>query len=229
MDGMNIPTSIGVVMDGNRRYAKARGISQFEGHELGVQKIKDVVKWAKSAGVKEIIIYGFSTENWNRASEEVAYLMDLFTRTFGGPDLEEIIQEEFRVQVIGERERLPKYLRKSIEEAEERTKDLTKGTLVVCISYGGRPEILAAVNELLAEGVKSVDAETLRAKMWSAGTLDPDLIIRTGGDKRLSNFLPWQSIYSELFFTDTYWPAFGKEEFDTILQEFSKRERRHGR
>jgi undecaprenyl diphosphate synthase len=225
----HIPASIGIVMDGNRRYAKAHGIPQFEGHELGVKKIKDVVTWAKDAGIREVVIYGFSTENWNRASDEVAYLMDLFARTFGGPDLQDIIKEEFRVQVIGQRERLPKYLRQNIEEAEERTKHLTKGTLVVCISYGGRPEILAAVNDLLKEGVKEVDADTLRARMWSKGTLDPDLIIRTGGDKRLSNFLPWQSIYSELFFTDTQWPAFTKEEFNSILADFSTRERRHGK
>lgn len=216
-------------MDGNRRYAKERGISQFEGHEIGVKKIKEVLKWAKEAGTTEIVIYGFSTENWSRSSEEVAYLMDLFARTFGGPDLEEIIEEEFKVQVIGQCERLPKFLRQTIEEAEERTKHFTKGRLVVCISYGGRAEILDAVNKLLKTETKEVTAETLRGHMWSAGMLDPDIVIRTGGDKRLSNFLPWQSVYSELFFTDTKWPAFTKEEFDAILKEFATRERRHGK
>ncbi len=225
----NVPKSVAVVMDGNRRYAKSVGVSNFEGHELGVRKMKDLVRWARSAGITEIIVYGFSTENWGRASEEVAYLMDLFTRTFGGAELEELIKERFRLRVIGEKSRLPKYLRQTIADAEERTKHFTEGILIVGISYGGRAEILEAVNKLLAEGAKTAGESELRKAMWSADISDPDLIIRTGGDKRLSNFLPWQSVYSELFFTDTYWPAFGKEEFDSILREFSLRERRHGK
>jgi len=223
------PTSIAIVMDGNRRYARSVGLSNFEGHRQGVAKIKDVTRWAKDAGITNIIIYGFSTENWGRASEEVAYLMDLFAHTFGGPDLEEVIQEGFRVRVIGERERLPLSLQKIITAAETRTKDLLKGTLTVGISYGGRAEILAAVNTLLAEKVASVDEEGFRKVMWTAGIPDPDLIIRTGGDNRLSNFLPWQSIYSELFFTNTYWPAFTHEEFNAILDAYAKRERRNGK
>lgn len=216
-------------MDGNRRYAKARGISQFKGHTLGVKKIPALVSWAQSAGVREVVLYGFSTENWNRASEEVAYLMDLFANTFGGPELEEIIEMGFRLQFIGQRERLPETLQRNIRNAEARSETLTSGTLIVALSYGGRAEIVAAVNKLLAEGSKEVNEKELREAMWSADILDPDLVIRTGGDKRLSNFLPWQSVYSELFFTDTFWPAFEKEEFDSILEEFATRERRRGK
>ncbi len=223
------PQSIGVLMDGNRRWARANGLPQFEGHRIGVEKIKDLVAWAVGAGVREVTLYGFSTENWNRAPEEVAYLMELFYVTFGGDDLEEIVAQDVRVRFIGERTRIPERLQKKMREVEERTKDATKGALIVALSYGGRAEIVAGVNKLLASNAQSVDEASFRDALWSAGTLDPDLIIRTGGDKRLSNFLPWQSVYSELFFVDTCWPAFGKEEFDSILTEYATRERRHGR
>ncbi|MBP6860311.1 MAG: di-trans,poly-cis-decaprenylcistransferase [Candidatus Pacebacteria bacterium] len=223
------PASIGILMDGNRRYAKERGMTSYEGHRLGVEKIKELVRWAREAGLKEVILYGFSTENWNRAPEEVAYLMKLFETTFGGDDLRAIEEEGFRVRFIGERHRLPASLKKRMEEAEMRTEGNMAGTILIALSYGGRAEILAAVNKLLAEGAGEVDEKSFRDAMWSAGTLDPDIIIRTGGDQRLSNFLPWQSVYSELFFTKTYWPGFTKEEFDSIIETFGKRERRHGR
>lgn len=223
------PTTIGIVMDGNRRYAKEQGLTSFEGHRQGMRKIRDVVRWAKEAGVQNVITYAFSTENWNRLPEEVAYLMTLFESAFGGEDIEAIKQEGFRVRVIGERDRLPKALQKKVEEAEERTKEGEAGTLAVALSYGGRTEIVDAVNRILQSGASSVDEQTLRSMMWSADIPDPDLIIRTGGDQRLSNFLPWQSVYSELFFTETKWPAFEKGEFDSILAAYGARERRLGR
>lgn len=223
------PLSIGILMDGNRRWAKEHGLSTYEGHRVGVSKIKDVMRWAWKSGVQEVVIYGFSTENWNRAPEEVQNLMSLFETTFGGPDLEELIAEGVRIRFIGERSRIPKSLQKKMHDAEVRTKDLANGTLIVGLSYGGRAEILDAVNTLIREGKQDVDEVAFKDAMWSRGTLDPDMVIRTGGDRRLSNFLPWQSVYSELFFTNTYWPAFTKEEFDGMLHEFSSRDRRHGR
>lgn len=225
----SIPACVGIIMDGNRRYAKARGIPQFEGHRIGLAKVKELVSWAKDAGVREVVLYGFSTENWNRAPEEVSYLMDLFEETFGGMDVDEIMGYGFRIKFIGQRARFSKRLQKSMENAEMRTRAGTEGTLFVALSYGGRAEILDAVQSLIAKGTPVVDENTLRTHMWSRDMKDPDIIIRTGGDKRLSNFLPWQSVYSELFFTDTYWPAFEKAEFDSILAEFGKRERRHGK
>ena len=216
-------------MDGNRRWAKEQGLSTYEGHRVGVSKIKEVMRWAWRRGVKEVVIYGFSTENWNRAPEEVSGLMQLFEYTFGGPDLDELIREGVRVRFIGERSRIPESLKRKMEDAEERTRDLANGTLIVGLSYGGRAEILDAVNTLLKEGKASVNESEFKDAMWSRGTLDPDMVIRTGGDKRLSNFLPWQSVYSELFFTNTYWPALSKDEFDSMLHDFSNRERRHGR
>ncbi len=224
----NVPTSVGVIMDGNRRFAKENGMPQLEGHRRGLEKVRELADWAQEAGVKEIILYAFSTENWNRSKEEVQYLMNLFEESFDtfAKDLE---QKGVKIRFIGQRERLPQTLQKKMQEAEEKTKEGTKGIFTVAISYGGRAEIVAATNTLLASGVKSIDEEGFRKAMWSADLAYPDLIIRTGGDQRLSNFLTWQSAYSELFFPKTKWPAFTKEEFDSILAQYASRERRLGK
>ncbi len=224
----NVPTSVGVIMDGNRRFAKEKGIPQLEGHRQGLEKVRELADWAQEAGVKEIILYAFSTENWNRSKEEVEYLMSLFEESFDtfAKDLE---KKEVKVRFIGQRERLPQTLQRKMLEAEEKTKKGTKGIFTVAISYGGRAEIVAATNVLLASGVTSVDEEGFRAAMWSADLAYPDIIIRTGGDQRLSNFLAWQSAYSELFFPKTKWPGFTKEEFDSILADYASRERRLGK
>lgn len=224
----NIPRAVGIIMDGNRRWAKERGLPSLEGHRAGLTKVRDVVSWAHAAGVEEVTLYAFSTENWNRAPEEVAYLMELFELGFK-EYFDELVQEGGRIRFVGERGRLPKKLQALMDEAEERSKDGKKGTLVIALSYGGRAEILAGVNRLLAEGKASATEEEFKDALWSAGLHDPDLIIRTGGDQRLSNFLTWQSAYSELHFTDTKWPDLGKEELDKILADFGSRERRHGK
>lgn len=228
-DDVSRATCIGIIVDGNRRWAKEHGLLSFEGHAAGLAKAKEIVPHAFSRGVETIILYAFSTENWNRSQEEIEYLMHLF----GGAlirELEEFSRENTRIRFIGDLARLPEKLRTSIKKVEEETSSFdSKKTLVLAISYGGRTEILSAVNQLLNEGKKNVREEDISEAVWGAGIQDPDLIIRTGGEKRLSNFLPWQSVYSELFFTDTKWPDFKKEEFDTILAEFSIRERRHGK
>ncbi len=214
-------------MDGNRRWAKEQGLPSLEGHRRGLDKVKDLVSWVQEAGIKELILYAFSTENWNRSPEEVNYLMNLFEMTFG-KDVDDIVKKGARVKFIGQRERLPVSLQKKMDEVEVRTKEGTKGTLIIALSYGGRAEILRGVNTLLAQKVEQVDEASFRQALWGGEFSDPDLIIRTGGDKRLSNFLTWQSVYSELFFTDTKWPAFEKAEFDSILAEYSLREQRRG-
>lgn len=225
---MPSPRAIGIIMDGNRRWAKERGKPTLEGHRAGLEKLNDLLAWARARDVEEVTLYAFSTENWNRSPEEVAYLMELFEQAFD-TQFEPFMGEGGRVRFIGERERLPEKLRASMERAEKRSETGTAGTLVVALSYGGRAEILAAARSLVARGAKDIDETAFKGAMWSAGLLDPDLIIRTGGDKRLSNFLTWQSTYSELFFTDTKWPDFSEEEFDTILREYGERERRHGK
>ncbi len=215
-------------MDGNRRYAKEQGLSSFEGHYAGFEKMREFLPWAEEAGVKELTLYAFSTENWNRKPEEVGYLMELFDKALS-EWAEEVVERGTRLRFIGERDRFPEKLAKRMNELEARTKDATRGTIVLALSYGGRTEILSAVNELLSRGLDATDEAGFSSALWSAGLLEPDLIIRTGGEKRLSNFLTWQSVYSELSFTDTLWPAFSKEEFLAILADFAQRERRRGR
>jgi undecaprenyl diphosphate synthase len=224
----NGPKSIGIIMDGNRRWAKENNMSAMEGHRFGLEKVREVIGWSKEAGIREVILYAFSTENWNRAAAEVEYLMALFEYSFN-KWMKELAEEGMQIRFIGDRTRAPEKVLKIMKEVEEQTAAGTEGTFVVAFSYGGRAEILAAVNVLLAKGKNNVTEEEFRNAMWSKGLSDPDLIIRTSGEKRLSNFLTWQAVYSELFFTDTKWPGFSKEEFDSILAEFAKRERRHGK
>ncbi|KND51175.1 MAG: di-trans,poly-cis-decaprenylcistransferase [Parcubacteria bacterium C7867-001] len=228
MNNSSVPRSVGIILDGNRRWAKARNLPTLEGHRRGAEKLKELISWSNEAGIGELILYAFSTENWNRAPEEVAYLMDLFVEFFGTWK-DEAKKQKVRIRFIGERGRFSPKVQEVMTLAEEETKDGTSGILTFALSYGGRAEILDAVNTLLAKDREQVTEEELRGAMWSAGLSDPDIIIRTGGEKRLSNFLTWQSVYSELFFIDTQLPDFSKEEFNAILAEYAERERRHGK
>jgi undecaprenyl diphosphate synthase len=220
--------SIGVIMDGNRRWAKERGLSTMEGHAAGAEKIFQIVEWAHESGVEEVLLYTFSTENWNRAEEEVEYLMALAKKLFT-EQLARFLDAGVRIRFVGDLTRASTMLQGVMREAEERTQNGEKGTVVFAFSYGGRAEIVAAVNTLLAQGKTEVNEDSFREALWSADLLDPDLILRTGGEQRLSNFLPWQSVYSELFFTDTKWPDFSKEEFSAVVAEYYERDRRHGK
>jgi undecaprenyl diphosphate synthase len=219
--------SIGIIMDGNRRWAKARGLQAIEGHKAGLEKIKKVLSWTQDAGVQEVILYVFSTENWNRGEKEVSELLLLFEYAFG-VWMEDIIAKGVQIRFIGDRSRFKESLQKQMQVLEERTLDAKGGVMAIALSYGGRAEILAAANQSIHEGAHELTEKSLRAHMWSTGLADPDLIVRTGGERRLSNFLLWQTAYSELFFTDTLWPDFSKEEFESILETFAARERRYG-
>ena len=224
----NIPASIGVILDGNRRWAKEHDLPTFEGHATGAERVKDLVTWGNEFGIKTIYIYAFSTENWNRTQEEVGYLMKLFAKFFSDGFVDQIIEQNGRIVFLGDRSKIPQELIVEMERAEEKTKDGEAGTLAVCLSYGGRAEILQATNALIRAGKEISSEAEFADAMWSRGLTDPDLIIRTGGEQRLSGFLTWQSVYSELFFTETKWPAFTKVEFLSILEEFGNRERRRG-
>lgn len=223
----NIPTTVGIIMDGNRRWAKEAGLPTLEGHRRGYEKLKEVVDWARDAGVRAMVVYAFSTENWNRAEEEVGYLMRLLATA-----LDEMTakakKEGMRVIVLGERSRFAPEMRAAIARAEEDTKSGTSLTLGVALSYGGRAEILDAVRRVPPEKLATLTEEEFSELLWTRDIPDPDLIIRTSGEERLSNFLPWQSVYSELHFTKTYWPAFTKEEFLRILAKYGERQRRFG-
>jgi undecaprenyl diphosphate synthase len=226
-ESQTIPTSIGIIMDGNRRWAKAKGLSTIEGHKAGKETLDKIVRWGKDAGVRYITFYAFSTENWHRSEEEVAGLMNLLEDTLAH-QFDEIKKENVAIRFIGERERFSKKNQELMERLEVETAKNTGGVVALALSYGGRAEILSAVNRLIKEG-KEVSEEDFSNALWTAGIPDPDLIIRTGGVERLSNFLPWQSIYSELFFTNTLWPDFSQEEFLSILNMFASRSRRMGR
>lgn len=227
--GKNVPKCVGIIMDGNRRFAKARGVPSSAGHYADFGRAKEIARHAFASGVETVIYYAFSTENWQREPEEVSYLMELFASALMD-DLRILSREGVVVRFIGEKERLPAKLHTSAELLERESASGAAGTtLVIAISYGGRAEITAAVNQLLQEGKTVVTESELRSKMWSAGIADPDLIIRTGGEQRLSNFLPWQSTYSELAFVKTYWPDFDAKAFDAVLADYAERERRRGK
>jgi undecaprenyl diphosphate synthase len=218
---------VGFIMDGNRRWAKERGLPTMEGHKQGEDTFYNCARWIKEMGIPHGVFYAFSTENWLRDKAEVDYLMELFV-SFIKKMKAEIHTDKVRIKVIGERTKFSQELQDLIKEAEEMSAEYTDTTIWVALSYGGRAEILRACNQAITAGVP-VDEATFAALLYTAGMPDPDLIIRTGGDLRTSNFLPWQAVYSELFFTDTYWPAFTKDEFTRIVAQYGERQRRRGK
>jgi undecaprenyl diphosphate synthase len=225
---MAAPECIGIIMDGNRRFAKERGISALAGHNAGSEKLKEVMRWAREAGIKHVIVYAFSTENWNRSRAEVLHLLRLFKRILTR-ELAAIKRDGFRVRCVGLLSRFSRELQRIMRNAEAETAGLPGPTLALALSYGGRAEIIEAANAALASGEKKLDERTFSKYLWTRDLPDPELIIRTSGEQRLSGFLPWQGVYSELFFTKTYWPALSRGEFFGILDEYGKRQRRMGR
>ncbi len=222
------PTCVGIIMDGNRRWAKENGLTVYEGHMKGYEKLKEVIQWARETGISDVVVYAFSTENWQRSTKEVGYLMKIFRFVLEN-EIKKLLSEHVRVRFIGDSALFPDSTRKLMKNMEVKTSGTYDITVHLAMSYGGRAEILSAANALLREKKNNITEEDFIQKLWSYTMPDPDLIIRTGGEKRLSNFLTWQSVYSELFFTDTKWPAFTKEEFVAILAEFATRERRRGK
>lgn len=218
---------VGIIMDGNRRWARKQGMDVLRGHRKGREVFHTLVRFLRDSDIAHGIFYAFSTENWNRSEKEVAYIMELLKLEIEQL-LEGIDEEKVRIRVVGERERLSSELRSLIEEIEKKSRPYTDTTIWIALSYGGRAEIVAAANEAVRRG-KKVTEESFNELFWTTGMPDPDLIIRTSGEQRLSNFLPWQSVYSEFFFTETYWPDFGIEELESILEEYGRRQRRRGK
>lgn len=222
---MKIPRSIGFIMDGNRRFAKEQGSEVRQGHEAGKDTFFEVVKWVRDAGIQHAVFYAFSTENWKRTTVEVSDLMAIF-KTFIR-FLHSQDDDRVAFKIVGQLNDFPGDLQEAVVELEAKNPTTPLLTVHVLLSYGGRTEILQAVNRAIVAG-EPVDEAAFQKLLWTSDMPDPDLIIRTGGDMRLSNFLPWQSVYSELMFTPTLWPAFTKEEFTRMLQEYGSRERRLG-
>jgi len=216
-------------MDGNGRWAEARGLPRIEGHRRGVERTKEVIEAAVDLGLRVLTLYTFSTENWRRPSTEITTLMKLL-EIYLTKELEGLIKNDIVFRAIGEIGRLPEHIQRVIQIAEEKTAHNKGMILAVALSYSGRDEILRAVKKVLAAGVKpeELTEEVFQSYLDTAGILPPDLIIRTSGEMRISNFLLWQAAYSEFYFTDTLWPDFSKDEFLLAIQDFQRRERRFG-
>lgn len=217
-------------MDGNRRWAKGKGLLSLKGHHAGGETLKKVIKFAKNAGVQHIIFFTFSTENWSRSAEEVSYLLNLIGE-FLKKELEYFNSEGGVLHFVGDLSRFSPELQKEFKESENKTAQNAGPHVYFALNYGGRQEILSAIRSIVKENPKPEDVtEEYFSKHLQTGKMpDPDIIIRTSGEQRLSGFLPWQGVYSELFFTKTLWPDFSKEEFTQILDEYAKRDRRNGK
>jgi undecaprenyl diphosphate synthase len=224
-----IPNCIGIIMDGNRRYAKNKNLPAVSGHKAGGETLKEVIKWAKDAGINHVIFYTFSTENWGRPTEEVDYLMKLIS-SFIKTELEHLTKDGV-VHFVGDLKKFNSSLQKDFIEISERTKNNKGINIYFALNYGGRQEILNAVKNIMKEKPeeKDITEQYFKKYLQTSDMPDPDIVIRTSGEMRLSGFLPWQTVYSELFFTKTLWPEFSREEFFSILSEYDKRERRVGK
>jgi len=224
-----IPQHLGLILDGNRRWAKANNLPPLEGHRRGYENLKVIGKAAVERGVTYLSAYVFSTENWDRSQEEVKYLMKLLT-WFANREVNELHEAGIRVRFIGSRDRLDKSVLAAINNAEHKTRANKKGTLVLCLNYGGQQEITAAVQAIVAQNIpsKDINSELITANIYAPDIPPVDLIIRTSGEQRLSNFMLWRAAYSELYFTKKSWPAFNQEDLDLALADFAKRQRRFG-
>jgi len=230
LDGQLLPRHVAIIMDGNRRWARQRGLSEAEGHAAGVEAIRPIVKRAAALGVEALSIYAFSRENWQRASDEIETLFALLESAIRD-ETPELVRQGVRVCILGRLDELPEKTRESIADALAATEAGTRMTLNVAFNYSGRSEIVDAARRALADGLtaEQITESTLRDRLYSPGVPDPDLLIRTGGDQRISNFLIWQAAYAELYFVDRLWPDFDPAAFDAALAEYARRSRRFGR
>jgi len=224
-----VPEHVGIIMDGNGRWAKARGLPRLAGHRAGAKNLRRIIRAAADAGVKHLTFYAFSTENWSRPEEEVSGLMGLLGE-FIETETPELHKEGARLLHIGHLEHLEPQLRQKIENAIELTKNNTRIDVILAFSYGGRDEIVTAVRKIVASGIpaEEITQQTLSESMFTVGIPDPDLIIRTSGELRTSNFLTWQSVYSEWAFPQVFWPDFDEAALDEVLKDFANRDRRFG-
>ncbi|HSH21928.1 MAG TPA: polyprenyl diphosphate synthase [Candidatus Caenarcaniphilales bacterium] len=225
-----LPRHVAVIMDGNRRWARLRGVPEAEGHAAGVAAIRPVVERAAERGVEALSIYAFSRENWARSSTEVQTLFALLEAAIRD-ETDNLVRQGVRVRILGRLDELPERTRESISQALETTSGGTRMTLNVAFNYSGRSEIVDAVRRAVSDGIaaQEIDEQSLAERLYSADLPDPDLLIRTGGDQRISNFLIWQAAYAELYFTDRLWPDFDVAAFDAAIDEFCRRSRRFGR
>jgi undecaprenyl diphosphate synthase len=222
-----IPNHLGIILDGNRRWAAEKGLPAFEGHRRGEEKVEKVINWCKDRGVKVLTLFVFSTENWKRSKTEVGYLMKLLKKALDKKNIEKFHKEGIRIKVIGLRNKLAKDFQKSIKEVEDLTRNNKEMTVNFALSYGGRAEIMEAIKNIIKKRIppEKITEDIVSQNLW---TSDLDLLIRTGKEQRISNFLIWQAAYSELYFLKKYWPEFTEKDLDEALAEYSQRQRRFG-
>jgi undecaprenyl diphosphate synthase len=234
LDKDSLPKHVAIIMDGNGRWAKEKGLPRTAGHREGVRRVKEIVRAAAERGIKVVTFYAFSAENWSRPKKEVSTLMHFFEH-FLNREVEELHKNNIRFLVIGRDEPIPQYLQKRIRQAELKTRGNTGLVMVLAVNYGSRQEIVDAAKKFSQAVLrKEVDPEALDTEAFSnyfytAGLPDPDMLIRTSGEMRISNFLLWQLSYAELIFSKKYWPEFRCRDFEEAIEEYQKRERRFGR
>jgi undecaprenyl diphosphate synthase len=230
------PHHVGIIMDGNGRWAKSRGKTRQEGHRQGAVRARDVVEWAQEMGIRQLSLYAFSTENWDRPRLEVRGLMGLLAHLLPR-NLPVMLEKGVRFRVLGDISKLPGNVRRVIKKACAETRNNTVIDLILCLNYGGQQEILAGVRQALCwlqsqadrdKALNALSPEKFRSMMWNRDIAPLDLLIRTGGEKRISNFHLWDVAYAELYFTDIYWPDFSRQDFQAALDDYASRERRFG-
>ena len=226
---LRAPVHLAIIMDGNGRWAKRRGMPRLAGHKAGTENLRRIITACVRHGVKILTLYAFSTENWSRPEDEVNGLMRIL-ESVAGSEIDELDRNGVQIRHLGKLDRVPHPLQEKILQSIERTRSNEKLILNVALNYGGRAEILDAVKELIADGVTAdkVDEAAIARRLYTRGLPDPDLVVRTSGEYRTSNFLVWQSAYSEYYFTDTFWPDFDEQELQKAIEHYSRRERRFG-
>lgn len=227
-----LPVHVAIIMDGNGRWARRRNLPRAAGHQAGTEALRDIIRFSSDIGIQYLTIYAFSTENWSRSEEEVSAVMALLLRYFAS-EIDELCQEQVRIRILGDVNGLPAPQREAVCNAMERSKDNTGLTLSIALNYGGRQEILHAAKQLARRAAAGEDIERftmadLQAGLYTFDMPDVDLVIRTSGEERLSNFLPWQTVYSELVFDPVLWPDFTKERYLEDLRIYASRDRRFG-
>ncbi|HSX18961.1 MAG TPA: polyprenyl diphosphate synthase [Candidatus Saccharimonadales bacterium] len=224
-----VPQHVVIIPDGNRRWAKRHGLQTIDGHKKGLEAAMDVVKGSRNLGVKVLTLWGFSTENWDRKPFEVKYLMKIYAGFFK-KHLKELVEENVKFHWIGRRDRVPALLRQVLEKVEHETAKNTAYVLNICIDYGGHDEIIRAFKKIIKKGIKAakIDETLISANLDTAGIPDPDLLIRTSGEFRTSGILPWQTAYTELYFSKLFFPDFNMAELKRAISDFARRQRRYG-
>lgn len=226
---MQTPKHVAFIMDGNRRWAHKNKLALFFGHEKGARNLEPLVEFAIDNHITHLTFWAFSTENWQRPEEEVSDLMKVFRKALNDPMIKRLADLQTKISIIGDIEPFPQDIQEDVQRIVEDTQNNSRISVTIALNYGGRKEIMHAIQSLIQTHEETITEETVSNALYTKNLPDPDFIIRTGGEKRLSGYLPWQSVYAELYFTDVLWPDFSPKEFAKALEDFENRSRRFGR